>query len=34
VFENFRFTPPESAVYGFYFDVTGETPTVYIKKAN
>ncbi|MFO7527761.1 MAG: hypothetical protein R6W86_03005 [Marinobacter sp.] len=33
VFENFRFTPPETAVYGIYFDVTGEVPEVYIEKA-
>lgn len=33
VFENFRFTPPESAVYGFFFDTSGEVPQVYIKKA-
>nr|WP_252971475.1 hypothetical protein [Marinobacter sp. DS40M8] len=26
VFENFRFTPPETGTYGFYFDVRGETP--------
>lgn len=34
VFENFRFTPPENGVYGFYFDTRGEVPQVYIKKAN
>lgn len=34
VFENFRFTPPENGVYGFYFDARGEVPQVYIKKAN
>ncbi|HET8850567.1 MAG TPA: hypothetical protein VFM78_11865 [Marinobacter sp.] len=34
VFENFRFTPPENGVYGFYFDVTGEMPQVYIRKAD
>ncbi|MEQ9545023.1 MAG: hypothetical protein RIK85_03355 [Marinobacter sp.] len=34
VFENFRFTPPENGVYGFYFDTSGEVPQVYIKKAN
>lgn len=33
VFENFRFTPPETAVYGFYFDTTGDVPQVYIRKA-
>ncbi|WP_417501721.1 hypothetical protein [Marinobacter sp.] len=33
VFENFRFTPPESAAYNFYFDTTHEIPQVYIKKA-
>jgi hypothetical protein len=32
-FENFRFNPPENGVYGFYFDVTGETPEVYIQKS-
>lgn len=34
VFENFRFTPPETGVYGFYFDTRGEIPQVYINKAN
>lgn len=33
VFENFRFTPPESGTYGFYFDVRGETPEIYIDEA-
>lgn len=34
VFENFRFTPPETGVYGFYFDTRREIPQVYINKAN
>lgn len=34
VFENFRFTPPETGVYGFYFDTRGEIPQVYINQAN
>lgn len=34
VFENFRFTPPETGVYDFYFDTRGEIPQVYINKAN
>ncbi len=34
VFENFRFTPPETATYGFYFDTRGETPEIYIEEAN
>ncbi|MFD2096183.1 hypothetical protein ACFSJ3_09325 [Corallincola platygyrae] len=31
-FENFKFTPPETAVYDFFIDVSGEVPEVYIEK--
>ncbi len=34
VFENFKFTPPETGVYNFYIDVSKEVPEHYIEKAN
>ncbi len=34
VFENFRFTPPESGVYEMFLDNTGEVPMVSVKKVN
>lgn len=33
VFENFRFTPPETGTYAFFFDNSGETPVVLVKPA-
>ncbi|MAM86421.1 MAG: hypothetical protein CME36_03815 [unclassified Hahellaceae] len=32
-FENFYFIPEETAEYEFYFDDSGETPVVYVQKA-
>lgn len=34
VFENFRFTPAETASYTFTFDNSGETPIVTVEKSN
>jgi hypothetical protein len=31
-FENFKFTPPETGVYNFFIDFSGETPETYIEK--
>lgn len=33
VFENFKFTPPETAIYEFYFDNSGEIPEIYVEPA-
>ncbi|OZG75315.1 hypothetical protein BTA51_02720 [Hahella sp. CCB-MM4] len=34
VFENFKFTPPETGTYNFYLDVSGEVPLVYVESSN
>ncbi|WLQ12749.1 hypothetical protein O5O45_23765 [Hahella aquimaris] len=33
VFENFKFNPPETGVYSFYLDNSGEQPVVYVEPA-
>ncbi len=34
VFENFKFTPPETGKYDFFIDFGGEVPTVSVEKAS